>query len=882
MVLWIIGCTDFTGLTTSLSTDSNPSSTTTAEKILVGISVDPTSLESMFELGSFKLSNLTLVLEYSDGSRQSLAFLEEWISQTDLVKLNSQGTHSIAVEYQGHSTTIEITLIDTLSTLNQIFQMGVASGDITDMTYEEWLESVRGEQGIPGENGREVSFRVTSSHIQWQYLGDSSWIDLVPLSTLVGEQGAPGLTPEFTVLNGELRWRYVGQTQWKILFALSTLQGKDGKDGLTPFIGENGNWWIRDEDTNIAAANTLNMDRIGTDGLYFDLTIRGGIAGYEVTGYSGTATDIVIPNEIFGEKVISIRAAALPTTITSLSISKYTNTIPSFQSYTNLVTFDFNNAPVTTIPANGFRGATKLGFLLNYQNITHIGSYGFYDTMILFTGFQFKNIVSIGSYAFFSNSNPYMGIESGLLFTEINDVITLSNQTFIYLPETITTIGISAFPAQFSVYYGGNSTVEYTGNFFFKNVKSTQDGYWYVDRTTYAGLLNYTGTLSEITVPNQLGGKNVNIVENYAFIGDNNLVRINLPNTITSIGSNAFILTRKLYILHIPASVVNISTSKFADWSNFGAGADEEGFAWFPAPVIVFENNQADMNFGSNTIVSFGWGRYAFGYTSNQLKHDLNFVYVEKLLSVEVLAFKNNTGKVTVPATYNSKPVTRINAFSFIGYNGGIVFVDISEGVEFISTNAFYGSEFLKYINVPLSMSAVNYRGFNSLEIANIYVKAASKPANWDSAWYYGVPEITWGTKLDAMVSDTNFVYEIVNGKAWIKSYLGQFTTSIPIAIPSSINGFEVIGIRANAIKHTSSTSGTYEIIIPSSVTTIEALGITFSRNLAIYSTGTSKPSGWNSQFAYSSYYGSYSESYKSYYWNGTWRIVNNNPEPIA
>ena len=30
--------------------------------------------------------------------------------------------------------------------------------------------------------------------------------------------------------------------------------GADGKDGLTPFIGENGNWWIGENDTGVKAA----------------------------------------------------------------------------------------------------------------------------------------------------------------------------------------------------------------------------------------------------------------------------------------------------------------------------------------------------------------------------------------------------------------------------------------------------------------------------------------------------------------------------------------------------------------------------------------------------------------------------------------------------
>ena len=41
-------------------------------------------------------------------------------------------------------------------------------------------------------------------------------------------------------------------------------RGETGENGLTPFIGENGNWWIGDVDTGVAAAALNGSD--GKDG----------------------------------------------------------------------------------------------------------------------------------------------------------------------------------------------------------------------------------------------------------------------------------------------------------------------------------------------------------------------------------------------------------------------------------------------------------------------------------------------------------------------------------------------------------------------------------------------------------------------------------------
>lgn len=46
-----------------------------------------------------------------------------------------------------------------------------------------------------------------------------------------------------------IQWHYVGEETWKDLVQLSEITGKPGKDGTTPHVGDNGNWYIGDTDT---------------------------------------------------------------------------------------------------------------------------------------------------------------------------------------------------------------------------------------------------------------------------------------------------------------------------------------------------------------------------------------------------------------------------------------------------------------------------------------------------------------------------------------------------------------------------------------------------------------------------------------------------------
>lgn len=70
-----------------------------------------------------------------------------------------------------------------------------------------------GGSGTPGKDGREIEIQNSGTALQWRYVGDEEWTDLVQLSEITGPKGDPG------------------------------------NDGITPHIGENGNWYIGEEDT---------------------------------------------------------------------------------------------------------------------------------------------------------------------------------------------------------------------------------------------------------------------------------------------------------------------------------------------------------------------------------------------------------------------------------------------------------------------------------------------------------------------------------------------------------------------------------------------------------------------------------------------------------
>jgi hypothetical protein len=112
---------------------------------------------------------------------------------------------------------------ETTDQRETIYKLALESGYTG--TYEEWLESIKGDY---------IELSVTSTHIVWKYASESAWRNLIELSKLSGLQGAAGSngadgkdgvdgkTPEFRVNAGYLEWKYTTDTNWTKLYEITT------------------------------------------------------------------------------------------------------------------------------------------------------------------------------------------------------------------------------------------------------------------------------------------------------------------------------------------------------------------------------------------------------------------------------------------------------------------------------------------------------------------------------------------------------------------------------------------------------------------------------------------------------------------------------------
>jgi len=207
----------------------------TEEVTVESIQVEISTLNPNYNVDDFDLSTISIRVAFSDGKFQIIPITESMLTEEHLSLLSNVGEHQITITYQGKSTTINLNLqYDSLKTqLMTLYTLSTTSGSFSG-TYEEWLETVRGPQGNPG---REVLFQVAEGYIEWQYTGDTTWTNLVELTSLVGPAGADGVDGTdgkqvtFQVSEGFIQWQYVGDTTWTNLIDLQTITGADGSNG---------------------------------------------------------------------------------------------------------------------------------------------------------------------------------------------------------------------------------------------------------------------------------------------------------------------------------------------------------------------------------------------------------------------------------------------------------------------------------------------------------------------------------------------------------------------------------------------------------------------------------------------------------------------------
>jgi hypothetical protein len=158
------------------------------------------------------------------------------------VEFNDSGTH---IQWRYVGETVWIDLVELALLKGDTGDKG-DKGDQGDKG-DKGDKGDTGDNGGDGEDGKEVEFNKSSTHIQWRYVGDTTWINLVALTDIKGDQGDPGNdgqdAAQIEIQNSgtNIEWRRMGEPTWNVIVSIAAITGADGSDGTNGTDGTDGN-----------------------------------------------------------------------------------------------------------------------------------------------------------------------------------------------------------------------------------------------------------------------------------------------------------------------------------------------------------------------------------------------------------------------------------------------------------------------------------------------------------------------------------------------------------------------------------------------------------------------------------------------------------------
>lgn len=428
-----------------------------------------------------------------------------------------------------------------------------------------------------------------------------------------------------------------------------------------------------------------------------DYTYREVEGGIEITKYSGTDADVIIPDTFEGKSVISLAAHSFSnnSTIISVTVGANVQKIGSYAFYScSKLAKVVVPASVIDIDSNAFGYDNQIKIFgtpgsfvqtyaetnhLNFVNIMAKKSGDFYyenDTVdgsigvriLTYEGksavlnlntIEGKNIITIGKGAFFNNQTlESLSLGKQIKIIEDNAFSSCSSLKNVTFAEGLKSLGSNAFSRSALTTVKMPNSTESLGTYVFY----------------------YCESLKEITT-----GTGIKIIPQSFASNCINLEKITFNGEVEEINSYAYTGCGSLRVIEIPASVVTFGDYPFNQ-----------------STIISGKKGNAAEKFAKEKGLMF---------VDESTKKSGDFYYEEIENGVRIIGFTSNSSELTIPDKLENKDVVEIGNSAFSG-NSNLKTVTVGNSIIVIGNNAFSTCRNLKIVNFNQNLSKIGDSAF--------------------------------------------------------------------------------------------------------------------------------------------------------------------------